>query len=267
MVLLEIAKEHIKCVRQITKLAKSDIIRTYRGAALGWMWAIIKPAISIFVYWFVFAIGLRGGKPIGGYPFFLWLIAGIVPWFYMSDMLTSGMKCIGRYSYLVTKMKFPISIIPTFISLSKIMVNMALLIFVIIIYIGMGYPPDIYILQLPIYIFLMFVFFTVLTLFTSLLAVISKDFSNLLKSLVKAIFWLSGVMWNIDTLNIDWLKKALMFNPVTFLSNGVRNCFINKVWIWEQPKRLLYFGIVFIITLLLSLWAYKKLEKEIPDVL
>ena len=58
-----------------------------------------------------------------------------------------------------------------------------------------------------------------------------------------------------------------MINPVTFLSNGFRNCFINQVWIFEQPKRLLYFGIVTILLLLLTIWAYKKLRKEIPDVL
>ena len=32
--IIEIAKEHINYRKQIIKLAKSDIIRTYRGAAL-----------------------------------------------------------------------------------------------------------------------------------------------------------------------------------------------------------------------------------------
>lgn len=174
--LIEIIKDHIQYKQQIFKLAKADIVKTYRGAALGWAWAIIKPAVTIFVYWFAFQIGIRSGKPVEGYPFFLWLIAGLIPWFYINDMLTQGTESIRRYSYLVTKMKFPISTIPTFVSISKLMVNLFLIVIMILIFVFMGYLPDIYIIQLPIYILLSFIFFTVFSLFASLLACMSKDF-------------------------------------------------------------------------------------------
>lgn len=197
----------------------------------------------------------------------MWLIAGVIPWFYMSDMLTAGTDTIRKYSYLVTKMKFPISTIPTFISISKLIVHLTLVIIMIMIFICMGYPPTIYILQLPFYMLLMFIFFTIWSLFASLLSSMSKDFGNLVKSMVTAVFWLSGILWNPETIKIVWVKKLLMLNPVTFLTNGFRNCFINQVWFFEQPKRLLYFFIVTIIMLVLAIWAYRKLRKEIPDVL
>ena len=60
--LTEIIKDHIQYKQQIFKLAKADLIKTYRGAALGWAWAIIKPAVTIFVYWFTFEIGLEQEK-------------------------------------------------------------------------------------------------------------------------------------------------------------------------------------------------------------
>lgn len=267
MVLGNIIKDHVTYKQQIFKLAKADLVKTYRGAALGWAWAIIKPAVTIFVYWFSFEIGLRAGKDVNGFPFFLWLISGVIPWFYMSDMLTAGTDTIRKYSYLVTKMKFPVSTIPTFVSISKFIVHLILMVIMIVIFICMGYPPTVYILQLPIYMILMFIFFTIWSLFSSLLSSMSKDFGNLVKSMVTAVFWLSGILWNPDTIKIGWVKKILMINPVTFLSNGFRNCFINQVWIFEQPKRLLYFVIVTILLLLLTIWAYKKLRKEIPDVL
>lgn len=202
-----------------------------------------------------------------GYPFFLWLIAGVIPWFYMSDMLTSGIDTIRKYSYLVTKMKFPVSTIPTFVSISKFWICLVLIFIMILIFIFMGYPPTIYIIQLPFYLLLMFIFFTIWSLFASLLSSMSKDFGNLVKSMVTAIFWLSGIIWNPDTIKIGWVKKILNLNPVTYLTNGFRNCFINNTWFWEQPKRLLYFVIITVILLILTIWTYKKLRKEIPDVL
>ena len=264
---IQILKDHWQYRHQILKLSISDLKKTYRGAALGWMWAIIKPAVTIFVYWFAFEIGLRAGKDVNGFPFFLWLISGVIPWFYMSNMITSGTDSIRKYSYLVTKMKFPISTIPTFVSISKFIVHILLILITIGIFVLMGRIPTVYILQLPFYMLLNILFFTIFSLLSGLLASMSKDFANLVKSFVTAVFWLSGIVWNVNTLSIPWLKSLLMINPVTFLVEGYRNCFINQVWFWEQPKRLMYFGIITLILLVLAIWTYKRLRKEIPDVL
>ena len=182
-------------------------------------------------------------------------------------MLTVGTDAIRKYSYLVTKMKFPVSTIPTFVSMSKLSVNIMLTVIMLIIYILFGFMPDAYWLQLIFFIFLSFIIWTLWSLFSSLLAAISKDFGNLVKSFVTAVFWLSGILWNPETVKIAWLKKALQANPVTYIVNGYRNCLINKVWFWEQPKRFGYFLISTFVMLILALWAYRKVRKDIPDVL
>lgn len=265
--LVQIIKEHIGYKKQIFKLAKADLVKTYRGAALGWMWAVIKPAVTIFVYWFAFTVGLRAQTNVNGFPYFLWIVAGVVPWFYISEMITGGTDCIRKYSYLVTKMKFPVATIPTFINISKFSIHLMLIAIVIILFMIFGYMPDVYLLQLPVYMLLAFVFLNCWGLFSSLLGVISKDYSNLVKSFITALFWLSGIMWNPETVNNEIIRKILNLNPVTFLVNGFRNCFINKIWIWEQPQRLMYFSIITVILLILAIVVYKKLRKDIPDVL
>lgn len=265
--LMNIIEEHVSFRKQIFKLAKSDLIKTYRGAALGWVWAVIKPVVTLFVFWFAFSVGMRSGKPVNGYPYFLWLIAGFLPWFYMSEMITQGAGCIRKYSHLVTKMKFPISVIPTFVSLSKIAVNLVLLGIMIIIFMIFGYMPDIYILQLPIYIFMMFAFFTVWALFSGLLSAISKDFQNLVNAFSNAVFWMSGVIYDVNNISTEWVRVLLKFNPVTVMANGYRNVFINKQWFFEDKQELLCFAITLTVFILLALWAYKKVRKDIPDVL
>ena len=265
--MLQILKEHLQFKTQIFKLSKADLRKTYRGSALGWSWAIIKPTITIFVFWFAFTIGLRAGKDVAGYPFFLWLLSGLVPWFFMSEMITQGTEAIRRYSYLVTRMKFPVSTIPTFVSLSKLFIHSLMMIIVITIFIFMGYGIDIYFLQLPVYMFFMFLFFTAWALFSAPLAAISKDYANLVKSLITAVFWLSGILWNPHTIHIPWLKKLLMVNPVTYLTNGYRNVFIYKTWFFDEWKTLVAFLIVLSIMIILGVRTYKKLRKEIPDVL
>ncbi|HZK22034.1 MAG TPA: ABC transporter permease, partial [Oscillospiraceae bacterium] len=141
-VLKLVLSEHCSNIEQTVKMARSDILKTYRGAALGWAWAIIKPVVTIFVYWFAIAIGMRRGGDVNGYPYFLWLITGLVPWFYMSEMLTQGTESMRRYSFLITKMNFPVSTIPTFVSISKLVINLILLTVVVIIFCLFGYYPN-----------------------------------------------------------------------------------------------------------------------------
>ena len=88
MILIDIIKEHITYWQQILKLAKADLVKTYRGAALGWSWAIIKPAVTIFVYWFTFEIGLRAGKAVNRIPILL-----------MANCRCNTMVLYERYAY------------------------------------------------------------------------------------------------------------------------------------------------------------------------
>ncbi len=190
----EYFKEQISNIKKIIYLSKIDLVRTYRGSTLGWFWAIFKPAFAIIIYYFTFIIGLKVSKDIFGYPYFLWLIAGIVPWFFIRDILQQGVESIRKYHYLVTKVKFPVSIIPTFTTLSNFIIHLILLILVFACFIISNHSLTIYIIQLPIYITLMFLFFNFLNLFLSSLSAISKDFCSFIKSFTTAIFWLSGII-------------------------------------------------------------------------
>ena len=262
-----IINEHITYKDQVFMLAKSDLIKTYRGAALGWAWAVIKPSITLFVFWFAFSIGLRHGKPVAGYPFFLWLVAGFLPWFYMQELITGGAKCIRKYKHLVTKMRFPVSIIPTYVNISHLYVHFALLGITIALFAVFGHYPDVYLLQIPFYMFIMFVFFTVWSLFGGMLSAISIDFQNLVNAMSSAIFWMSGIIYNVDDIPWTWLRVALKFNPVTVVASGYRRAFIYKKWFWQDKVSIVCFLVTLTIFVIGALWAYRRLRKEIPDVL
>lgn len=263
----QIIEEHKSYSKQIFKLAKSDLVKTYRGAALGWAWAIVKPMITLFVFWFAFTVGLRSGKPINGYPYFLWLLSGFLPWFYMQEMITQGAGCIRKYNYLVTKMKFPISIIPTYVAISKLLVHFLLLGITIVIFICFGFMPTIYFVQIPFYMLLMFAFFDIWGLLAGMLSALSKDFQNLVNACTSAIFWMSGIIYDVERINHGWIRLLLKFNPVTVISTGYRNTFIYHKWFFEDPESLICFGITITVFAILAVRSFRKLRKDIPDVL
>lgn len=262
-----IIKEHLNNLSMLFNLSIIDLTKTYKNSRFGFLWAIFKPCIKIFTYYFMLVIGLKVSKDILGYPYLLWLISGMIPWFYINDILYQGSESIRKYSYIITKMKFPISIIPTFTSLSRYFIHIILVFLMIIIFFFSGYNLDIYMLQLPIYMVFTFLFFTVLNQCLSLLCSVSKDFLNAIKSSVFVLFSLSGIIWDISFIDNPILKAILSLNPITFLVNGYRNCFIKKIWFWEEPYTLIFFIVLTIILTIFAGFCYNKLKKTIPDLL
>lgn len=266
--LVEILKEKWEWRKQITNLALFDLRKQSRGAVLGSIWFFAKPAVYIFVFWFALEIGLRAGSSSGNdTPYILWLMAGLIPWFYMQDMLNQGIDVYHRYSYLVNKIKFPLSCIPTIFNISTLVIHVGLVVVLLIAFLLCGQAIDWYLLQIPIAMLLMVVFFDMFALMTSLLSAISKDFKNLLKTLSTPLFWLSGIIFDVFNLGIDWLETILMFNPVTFFASMYRCAVYDKSWIWERPEALIGFAVVFVVTLVCTLVVYLRTREEVPDVL
>jgi teichoic acid transport system permease protein len=114
---------------------------------------------------------------------------------------------------------------------------------------------------------LMLAFFEVWSLFAGMMSAMSKDFLNMVKCFVQALFWLSGVIYDVNKIEHATVRTILKFNPITVISSGYRKAFIYKEWFWEDKIELLGYCTVLVILVLLALWAYGKLRKEIPDVL
>ena len=130
-----------------------------------------------------------------------------------------------------------------------------------------GKGPDVYWLQLPLYILMSFAFFTSWSLFGGLLSAMSKDFLQLIKSVTIAFFWLSGIIFDINRVTNPVMQKALMANPITIIVNGFRNSLIYKKWFWQDWGELIIFAIVYAIMICFSVFVYKKLKNDVPDVL
>ena len=86
-------------------LTKKDLKQRYLGSYLGILWAFIQPTISVLIFWFVFQVGFKA-MPIDNFPFVLWLVCGMFPWFYFSDGLVGATNSIAANSFLVKKVVF-----------------------------------------------------------------------------------------------------------------------------------------------------------------
>lgn len=265
-----ILKDNWEWRKQISRLALFELVKKSRGAVLSWAWFFIKPAMYIFCFWFALDFGLRTGEGMadsGGGPYILWLCAGLIPWFFMQEMLGAGIDVYHRYPYLVNKIKFPLAGISTIYTGASMIVHLMLVVVLFVIFFACGMTPSIYLLQVPLLIVMMFVFWDVTSILFSQLSAMSKDVANLMHAMSTPFFWLSGVIFDVQSIPIDWIQVILYLNPITFFTSAYRDAFYDNAWFWEDPVMLGGFIAVFVITVIIMALAYKKLHEEVSDVL
>jgi len=266
--LRNIIHDNVSYNSQVWYLARTELKRNVHGTWLSYFWLIAQPLVYLCTFWFTLEIGLRVGKNLAdGVPYVVWLATGLFPWLYMSSMISAGSNVYKKYGYLVTKLRFPLSVISSFFSLSQVIVFTLTLVILFITMILLRVPFTVYLLQVPVLIVVMHVTFTVWSMMTSPLSAISKDFHNLVKVMTMPLMWVSGVIFDVSQIHIGWIRNVLAFNPITFFVTSFRASICDRYWIWEQPKSLFPFLGVFLVMLLLALGSQTRLKKEVPDVL
>ncbi|MBF7096147.1 ABC transporter permease [Alkalibacter mobilis] len=259
-------KENFINTGRTVEMSLKELNKRYSGAALGAFWALVKPLLFIGVYWFAVSVGIRGGKDINEHPYILYLVAGIIPWFFISETLVYAGKSLRNNKHLVTKMVYPVSTIPTFSVLSQLYVHLVMTFIVVVIFALAGQAPNLYYLQLLYYSFAMFVFMTVLSWTTSALIVVSRDFEHLIKSVTQMLFWLTPIIWHIGNVT-GVLKLVVMANPINYFVSGYRDSLLNQRWFYDNLGYTFYFWGVTITLALVGAFLFGKLKDEFADIL
>lgn len=258
----------------IFQLAKSDFKTQFSGSYLGIVWAFIQPIVTVLVYWFVFEKGMHAGgintKEGITVPFVLWLVAGIVPWFFFQDALVGGTNSLIQYNYLVKKVVFKITILPVVKNLSSVFVHGFFVLFMVVLFLCYGRFPGVYIIQLLYYSACTFALTLGLSYFTAAIVVFFRDMSQIISICLQVMMWMTPIMWNFDALAGNLSRPIQMIfklNPVYYIVNGYRDTMINQLGFWNHPKLTCYFWGVTLGMLAFGMRVFKKLKTHFADVL
>jgi len=213
----------------------------------------------------VFEVGFKS-KPIENYPFILWLITGMIPWFYFAEAVGGATNAITDNSYLVKKVNFQVSMLPVVRILSSLNIHVFFIFFIGFAFALYGYKPSVYYVQVIYYLFCMITLALGISWITSALVVFVKDVGYLVATLLQFGFWLTPIFWSIGFLP-ERFHKFIMLNPVYYITEGYRYTFIYKVWFWEQPLWTLYFWSFTAVVLLGGGYVFSRLEPHFADVM
>jgi ABC-type polysaccharide/polyol phosphate export permease len=251
--------------RLILSLTRQDFRSKYLGSYLNFGWAFIQPGVTILILWFVFQVGFKS-TPVDGVPFILWLMTGIIPWFFFSESLLNATNSILEYNYLVKKVVFRVSILPIIKIISSLLVHIVFVVILFLVFLSYGYRPNFYNLQVIYFLFALLVLILGFAWLTSALIVFIRDVGQFVAILLQFGFWLTPVLWNLKMIP-QKLHTLLKLNPVFYITEGYRNTFVYKTWFWEHPIWTLYFWIFTLGAFVVGGIVFTKLRPHFADVI
>ncbi len=229
-------KENIENIYRIYSIAKYEILGDIRDSRLGLFWNFANPIIQVLTYWFVFGFIMARGD-VDGIPYIYWMLGGMVVWFFVSPCITNGCKAIHSKVGVITKMKFPVSILPATVVLKELFNHMIIMLILVVTFAIGGYFPTVHWFGLVYYLVCAFAFSVAISMTTSVLNMLARDVRKLILAIMRLLLYLTPILWTIPK-DIPWILGYIFkANPIYYIVQGYRDCFFYHrgfLYYWQE---------------------------------
>ncbi|KRN43409.1 ABC-2 type transporter [Fructilactobacillus fructivorans] len=260
-------KEQFENLGIIFRISKYEDKATYQSHYLGLVWEYLYPLIQIAIYWLVFGVGLKGSTGHNG-SYLPWMVIGITPWFFMNRVTLDASKSIYQRAGLVSKMKFPISILPSIKLVSNLSSFWTMLVFSIVIGYLYGVRPSLFWFQWIYYFIAMIAWLIAFGIFNSTITVLIRDYHVMLQSFMRMLFYISGVLFNFESSASfpPFLIRILELNPFFYIVQGFRDSMLSSSWLWEKPLLSIIFWLMTLFFFLVGSHLHFKFRSHFVDL-
>ena len=267
---ISLMKEIVRKRKLIWDLAKADFRKRFVGSYFGMVWMLVQPIVTVLIYFFIFQVGFKSVPPVPGVPYVLWLIPGIVPWFFYSEALNCVTGCLQEYSYLVKKVVFQVEILPIIKLISCMLVHAFFAGIMLAVFLCYGCFPMATWIQILYYSFAAAMLALAFGYLTSAINVFFKDMAQIVSICLQFGMWLTPIMWIVEAsplMGHPVIMKILKLNPMYYIVSGYRDALINKTAFWEYPGLTLWFWGITLFILWAGTTMFKRLRVHFADVL
>jgi len=245
----------------IKKLTLREIKARYKQSFLGFFWIVLNPFFQMLIMSFVFSKILKFGNL--GVPYPLFIYAGLLPWLFMVQSLSSAMNVFIADSSLIKKIYFPREILVLSTLLAKTFdFFLSFLIFLLLmIFFKVAFTP---------FVFFFFLIFLIEFLFVYSLALILaafnlyyRDVQYFFNLVITLWFYLTPVLYAVEFFPEKY-RIIFQLNPMAVFINAYRQVLLGG----DFPKwsSLLVGLILSAILFFIAKKIFSKLEKNFGDI-
>lgn len=239
-----------------------DLKIRYKQTLLGVIYVVFQPIVNMVIFTVFF--GNLAKIPSENLPYSLFVIIGLVFWYYFSSALTRASNAMVDNQDIITKVYFPKIILPI-TSLITFLVDLIINTIVMLIYaVILGYIPTVqFLVFFPIAFILTFITAAGLGLLLSALNVKYRDIRNILPFFIQILLFLSPIIYPLTILS-QRNKYIMAINPLTSAVDMVRSTFNHTSSI--DPIYFIISSISCFSILFVGYWYFKRTERYFADI-
>jgi lipopolysaccharide transport system permease protein len=242
-------------------LTMRDVKVRYKQTELGFAWAIIQPVMMMVVFSIFF--GHLAQMPSDGFPYPVFVYAGLLPWSFFSSSMTGSANSLVGSTHLISKVYFPRLIIPLSSVGSGIidfMIATAILL-LLMIYYGVSWTLNLLIAP----VLLAGLVLTALGVGTLLAAlnVAYRDFRYVIPFMVQIWMFATPVVYPASLVPYQW-QWTLYLNPMAGVIEGFRSSFLGRPF--DVSGLVVSFVIAFIL-FAVGIGYFEKVERRFADII
>ena len=242
-------------------LTKKQTTLQYKRTVLGILWSLLNPLLLALVFYISFVGVLRIQKA----DFPLFLLAALFPWAWFASSVNASTVSLVSNKTLIKKFPFPkhFLLVAQIFSEGLHFLFSLVVITLLVCYYGKT-PGAIWLLGIPVLLMIQFILTMGVALGVSMVSVYFLDFQFIVTFGLNLFFWLTPILYQLDTIPGRYRFLSLYFNPLTPLMSSWRELFLSNTIHWN------WIGIALLSSLViffLGLLIFRRLSRRLDEVL
>jgi len=242
-----------------------DIKGRFAASFGGLIWTILSPLATIIAYFFIFSIILRISitpEETGTGRFSIFFLCGFFPWNLLADSLSKAVGVLVAEASIITKVVFPVELLPVSIVISTLVVN-SIGFFIFLVYLSFAGYMHLYWLLIPVALMLEAFFIMGIAFFVSALCVFFRDIGELLGIIILLWFFGTPVIYpsSMAPSRLEWFYDL---NPMVAYVGFIRKVILQHTF---DHQSFLIMCICAMISYMLGTWFFMRSKGAFGDVL
>lgn len=240
-------------------LAWRDVRVRYKQTALGALWAVVQPVTAMVVFTLVFGRVARLSSE--GYPYSLFVYAGLVPWTFFATSVTQAAQSLVMQERILTRVYFARLLIPV-ASIMAVLVDLGITMIVLaVLVVYFGIVPGWSLLALPFFIVLAMAAASAVGLWLAAINVRYRDVRYVTPFLIQIWFFITPVAYTGDLVPDRW-RPVFDLNPMVGVVDGVRWSVLGT----DAPSGSVFVSVAVVaVGLTAALFHFRRLEATFAD--
>jgi lipopolysaccharide transport system permease protein len=245
-------------------LAWRDLSVRYKQTAIGAIWALLRPLLSMLVFTIVFGRIARLPSD-GAAPYALMVFCGVLPWSFFATGFAEAANSLINNANLIGKVYFPRLIVPTaavVVAFVDFMISFGILVALLLWY---RYLPSWHVVFLPLFVIFGFLASVGPSVWIAALNVRYRDFRYIIPFIVQFGLYVSPVGFSSSIVPEQW-RLLYAINPIAGVIDGFRWSILGGQAALYLPG-LAVGSAVTAFSLWFGIHQFRKLEKSFADLI